>query len=113
MVFFIPWRVVAEESGAAHFDLLGPRGGCWPHDGEVARGADSILAIFRFGATMELGRSERPTMRRRWSDRVDAANTPDRKPCSRVAASGTAATRFALTRRKVRVGPRRRFVAMK
>jgi hypothetical protein len=32
MVFFIPWRVVAEESGAAHFgfsgamllDLLGP-----------------------------------------------------------------------------------------
>jgi hypothetical protein len=22
MVFFIPWRVVAEESGAAHFDLL-------------------------------------------------------------------------------------------
>ena len=34
MVFFIPWRVVAEESGAAHFgfggamllDLLGPPG---------------------------------------------------------------------------------------
>jgi len=23
MAFFIPWRVVAEESGAAHFDLLG------------------------------------------------------------------------------------------
>jgi hypothetical protein len=42
MVFFIPWRVVAEESGAAHFDLLGPPGrcsGCWPHDGEVAGGA--------------------------------------------------------------------------
>jgi hypothetical protein len=34
MVFFIPWRVVAEDSGAAHFDLLGPPGwcsGCWPH----------------------------------------------------------------------------------
>jgi hypothetical protein len=30
--------VVAEDSGAAHFDLLGPPGwcsGCWPHDGEV------------------------------------------------------------------------------
>jgi hypothetical protein len=26
MVFFIPWRLVAEESGAAHFDLLGPPG---------------------------------------------------------------------------------------
>jgi hypothetical protein len=24
MVFFIPWRVVAEESGAAHLDLPGP-----------------------------------------------------------------------------------------
>jgi hypothetical protein len=24
MVFFIPWRVVAEDSGAAHLDLLGP-----------------------------------------------------------------------------------------
>ena len=33
MVFFIPWRVVAEGSGAAHLDLLGPPGwcsGCWP-----------------------------------------------------------------------------------
>jgi hypothetical protein len=42
MVFFIPWRMVAEESGAAHLDLLGPPGwcsGCWPHDGEVAGGA--------------------------------------------------------------------------
>ena len=65
MVFFIPWRVVAEESGAAHYgfggamllDLLWPRSGCWPHDGEVAGGAvaDSTLVIFRFGATMELG----------------------------------------------------------
>jgi hypothetical protein len=32
MVFFIPWRVVAEDFGAAHFDLLGLPGwcsGCW------------------------------------------------------------------------------------
>jgi hypothetical protein len=40
--------------------------------------------IFRFGATMELGRSERPTMRPLlrplWSYGVDAANTLDRKP---------------------------------
>jgi hypothetical protein len=82
--------VVAEESGAAHFgfggamllDLLGPRSGCWPHDGEVAGGAvaDSTLVIFRFGATMELGRSERTTMRPLWSYGVDGAHTPDRKP---------------------------------
>ena len=26
LVFFIPWRVVAEDSGAAHLDLLGPPG---------------------------------------------------------------------------------------
>ncbi|MGB6542467.1 MAG: hypothetical protein WBF03_16540, partial [Xanthobacteraceae bacterium] len=46
LVFFIPWRVVAEESGAAHLDLLGPP------DSEVAGGAvaDSTLVIFRFGA---------------------------------------------------------------
>jgi hypothetical protein len=63
-------------------DLLGPRSGCWPHDGEVAGGAvaDSTLVIFRFGATMELGRSERTTMRPLWSYGVDGANTPDRKP---------------------------------
>jgi hypothetical protein len=74
MVFFIPWRVVAEDSGAAQLDLLGPPGwcsGCWPHDGDVAGGADSFLVIFRFGATLELGRSERTTMRPllrpRWS----------------------------------------------
>jgi hypothetical protein len=82
--------VVAEDSGAAHYgfggamllDLLGPRSGCWPHDGEVAGGAvaDSTLVIFRFGATMELGRSERTTMRPLWSYGVDGANTPDRKP---------------------------------
>ena len=73
MVFFIRWRVVAEESGAAHFgfggamllDLLGPRSDRWSHDGEVAGGAvaNSTLVIFRFGATMELGRSRRSIMR--------------------------------------------------
>ena len=49
LAVFIPWRVGAEESGAAKLlDLRGPPGrcsGCWPHDGEVAGGAD-----FRFGA---------------------------------------------------------------
>jgi hypothetical protein len=47
MVFFIPWRVVAEESGAAHLDLLGPPGwcsGCWPHDGDVAGGAGFLCS---------------------------------------------------------------------
>jgi hypothetical protein len=51
-------------------DLLEPPGrcsGCWPHDGEVAGGdvASSFSRIvvrrFRFGATMEVGRSARPT----------------------------------------------------
>src|SRR5665811_1794354 len=56
LAVFIPWRVGAEESGAAKLlDLRGPPGrcsGCWPHDGEVAGGAvaDSTLAIFRFEA---------------------------------------------------------------
>jgi len=55
MVFFIPWRVVAEESGAAQYDLLGPPGwcsGCWPHDSMVMSPAapDSFAVIFRFGA---------------------------------------------------------------
>jgi hypothetical protein len=47
--------------GALLLDLLGPRSGCWPRAGEVAGGAvaDSTLVIFRFGATMELGRSGR------------------------------------------------------
>jgi hypothetical protein len=43
MAFFIPWRVVAEESGAVHLDLLGPPGRA---GGAVA---DFILVIFRFG----------------------------------------------------------------
>ena len=71
LVFFIPLRVVAEESGAAHYDLPGLAGGA---------GADFFSVIFRFGATMELGRSERPTMRPLWSYRVDGADSPDREP---------------------------------
>jgi hypothetical protein len=49
-------------------DLLDRPGRCsgswWPHDGEVAGGAvaDSTLVIFRFGATLELGRSGRAMM---------------------------------------------------
>ena len=61
-------------------DLLAPAQRVLAADGEVAGGADSFLVIFRFGATLELGRSERTTMRPLWSYRVDAANTPDRKP---------------------------------
>src|ERR1035441_10307841 len=51
LAVFIPWRVGAEESGAAKLlDLRGPPGrcsGCWPHDGEVAGGAvaDFVLVI--------------------------------------------------------------------
>jgi len=77
MVFVIPWRVVAEESGAAHFGfggamLLDPLGPMVRPP--AAPSISSVLVIFRFGATMELGRSERT------SHGVDAANTPDRKP---------------------------------
>ena len=74
MAFFIPWRVVAEESGAVHLDLLGPPGRA---GGAVA---DFILVIFRFGATMARGRTERTTLRPLWSYRVEAADSPDRKP---------------------------------
>jgi hypothetical protein len=41
---------------------------------------DSFAVLFRFGATMVLGRSERPTMRPLGSYRVDGADSPDRKP---------------------------------
>jgi hypothetical protein len=47
--------------------------------GPALRLLTSTLVIFRFGATMELGRSERTTMRPPWSYGVDGANTPDRK----------------------------------
>src|SRR5271155_1479864 len=71
MVFFIPWRVVAEESGAAH---------CVARPARAGASAAFVLVIFRFGVTMELGRSERPTLRPLWSYRVDGADSPDRKP---------------------------------
>src|SRR5271155_1408816 len=59
------------ESGAAHFVARPARAGA---------AAAFVLVIFRFGATMELGRSERTTLRPLWSYRVDGANSPDRKP---------------------------------
>jgi hypothetical protein len=96
-VVFIPWRVGAEESGAANFgfggaillDLLGPPGrcsGCWPHDGAVAGGA---VADFHFSDIPVRGddggraigaKTMRPLLRPLRSYGVDAANTPDRKP---------------------------------
>ena len=79
MVFFIPWRVVAEESGAAQFgfggamllDPLGPmvRPPAAPSDCEIpVRGVDGARAI---GANDDAAAG---------SYGVDAANTPDRKP---------------------------------
>jgi hypothetical protein len=41
---------------------------------------DSFFVISGSGPTMELGRSERPTMRPLWSYGVDGADSPDRKP---------------------------------
>jgi hypothetical protein len=62
-VFFIPLRVVAENP-ARRILLLDPPG---PALRLLADVADFVLVIFRFGATMELGRSERTTMRPLWS----------------------------------------------
>src|SRR5450631_2261967 len=76
MVFFIPWRVVAEHSGAAPLDLLGPPGwcsGCWPHDGDVAGGAGFLL-------------SDIPVRGRRWS----SGDRSDRR-CGRCGATGSTA----------------------
>jgi hypothetical protein len=45
MVLFIPWRVVAEESGAVPVNQVCcpyARARGWPHDGEVAGGAGAI-----------------------------------------------------------------------
>ena len=83
MVFFIPWRVVAEEFRRGAFWLRRRDAARPARAGAAAAGATSpisTLVIFRFGATMELGRSERTTLRPLWSYGVDAANTPDRKP---------------------------------
>ena len=65
LVLFIPWRVGAEESGAAKdgfggamlLDRLGPPGrcsGCWPHDGEVAGGAVADLGLLISGPRVNL-----------------------------------------------------------
>ena len=60
-------------------------GGWWPRNparrflASAAPARISTLVIFRFGATMALGRSERTTMRPLWSYGVDGANSPDRK----------------------------------
>ncbi len=65
MVFFIPWRGVAEESGAAHVGL----GGAMlldPLEPAGRRFANFVFAEF--------------PVSERTSHGVDAANTPDRKP---------------------------------
>ena len=65
LVLFIPWRVGAEEAGAAKdgfggamlLDRLGPPGrcsGCWPHDGEVAGGAVADLGLLISGPRVNL-----------------------------------------------------------
>jgi hypothetical protein len=59
-------------------DLLGPPERCWPSP--AVPSPISTLVIFRFGVTMELGRSERTTMRLLWSYGVDGANSPHQKP---------------------------------
>ena len=76
MVFFIPLRVVAGNPARRISTCLGRLGGAAAAD-DVA---DLFLVIFRFGATLALGRSERPTLRPLWSYRVDGADRPDRKP---------------------------------
>src|SRR5260370_11163333 len=63
LVLLIPWRVGAEESGAAkdgfggsmRLDRLGPPGrgrGCRPHDAEVAGGAVADLGLFISGPAL-------------------------------------------------------------
>jgi hypothetical protein len=72
MVFFIPWRVVAEESGAAHLgfggamllDLLGPpglAGGDFHFSDIPVRGDDGARAI---GANDDAAAVELPGRRR-------------------------------------------------
>src|SRR5450759_3440256 len=69
LVLFIPWRVGAEEAGAAKYgfggamllDRLGPPGrcsGCWPHDGEVAGGAVAVFVLVISGSRRRPRRSQ-------------------------------------------------------
>src|SRR5450759_427509 len=83
LVLFIPWRVGAEESGAAKYgfggamllDRLGPPercSGCWPHDGEVAGGGVADFGLVISGAALTLFLTltrARALMARQWSAR--------------------------------------------
>ena len=87
MVFFIPWRVVAENPARriktcrlTRTRRLGGAAAAGRTMVMSPAAPDSFAVILRFGATMELGRSERTTMRPLWSYRVDGADTADRKP---------------------------------
>jgi hypothetical protein len=87
LVFFIRRRVVAENPARRSSTCrltrtrrLGGAAACGRTMEMSPAAPDSISAIFRFGATMELGRSERPTVRPLWSYGVDGADSPDRKP---------------------------------
>jgi hypothetical protein len=65
-VFFIPLRVVAENPARRISTCSGRLGGAAAAGRTMVMSPaapDSFAVIFRFGATMELGRSERPTMR--------------------------------------------------
>ena len=77
---FIPWRVGAEESGAAKdgfggamlLDRLGPPGrcsGCWPHDGEVAGGAVADLVLLISGPRVNLNSRPLRARGRGWPGR--------------------------------------------
>ena len=72
LVFFIPWRGVAENPARRISTCSGRRGGAAAAGRTMVMSPaapDSFSVIFWFGATMELGRSERPTMRPLWSYR--------------------------------------------
>jgi hypothetical protein len=77
-VFFIPWRVVAENPARRSSTCRLTRTRRTVVMSPAA--PDSFAVLFRFGPTLELGRSERPPMRPLWSYRVDGADSPDRKP---------------------------------
>ena len=70
MVLFIPWGVGAERRA----------GSSKTRSGRLGPTPQLRFSGIRFGATLELGRSERTTMRPLWSYGVDGADSPDRKP---------------------------------
>jgi hypothetical protein len=69
------WPPRAREAGRR--DAARPARSAWSVQRQLAARIDGEVAG---GATMELGRSERTTMRPLWSYGVDGADTPDRKP---------------------------------